>query len=287
MGNADKSMTWEQTVEMFRKDPEKRRLLYFCYLDDPLIIAARRFADSEEWRSVRKILPKTAGKALDIGAGRGISSYALALDGWDVTALEPDGSQIVGAGAIRRLAAEDGLKINVIEQYGEKLPFDDNTFDVVYLRQVLHHASDMPLFIREVRRVLRPRGLFIATREHVITRQSDLGRFLETHDTNKYHGGENAYTLGDYKSAFAQGGLKLVKVLGPMDSPINYYPMTHEEWRLTCSWPVSAILGKKIAGKIWNERHLPGLFLLRTTSTIRSKLNNRPGRMFSFVLQKL
>ena len=160
-------MTWEQTVEMFRTDPEKSRLLYLCYLDDPLIFAARRFANSEEWESVRKFLPKTAGKALDIGAGRGISSYALALDGWDVTALEPDGSQVVGAGAIRNLAEESGLKITVIEHYGEKLSFDDNTFEIVYLRQVLHHATDMPQFIREVYRVLKPGGLFIATREHV------------------------------------------------------------------------------------------------------------------------
>lgn len=186
-------MTWEQTVEMFRLDTQKSHIIYYCYLDDPLIDAANRFANSEEWKAVQKILPGSRGKALDIGAGRGISSFAMACDGWEVTALEPDPSPLVGAGAIRKLAAENDLKINVIEQYGEKLPFGDSTFDVVYLRQVLHHATDMPLFIREVRRVLKPRGLFIATREHVITRQSDLGEFLETHGTNKYHGGENAY----------------------------------------------------------------------------------------------
>ena len=46
------------------------------------------------------------GQALDVGAGRGIASYALAREGFTVTVLEPDDSHLVGAGAIRSLAEE-------------------------------------------------------------------------------------------------------------------------------------------------------------------------------------
>lgn len=41
----------------------------------------------------------------------GISIYALAKLGWRVTALDPDPSTIVGAGAFRLLAEESSLPI--------------------------------------------------------------------------------------------------------------------------------------------------------------------------------
>ena len=64
--------------------------------------AAQRYWDSTEWKAVHQFLPATKGDALDIGAGRGISWYPLAANGFpNVTALEPNPSDIVGAGAIR------------------------------------------------------------------------------------------------------------------------------------------------------------------------------------------
>jgi ubiquinone/menaquinone biosynthesis C-methylase UbiE len=40
----------------------------------------------------------------------------------------------------------------------ERLPFDDNSFDIVYSWGVLHHSPNTANAIREVRRVLRPGG---------------------------------------------------------------------------------------------------------------------------------
>src|SRR6202040_1201267 len=123
----------------------------------------------------------------------GISSYALARDGWRVTALEPDPSDVVGAGAIEQLAAVSNLPIEVVRDWGETLPFADATFDLVYGRQVLHHARDLRTLCAEMGRVLKSGGTFLATREHVIFRDADLAVFLAEHPLHRLYGGENAY----------------------------------------------------------------------------------------------
>jgi 2-polyprenyl-6-hydroxyphenyl methylase / 3-demethylubiquinone-9 3-methyltransferase len=52
------------------------------------------------------------------------------------------------------------LDIEYIESYGEKLPFDDNSFDIVFCCDVLEHVSDVPKVISEISRVLKKGGLF-------------------------------------------------------------------------------------------------------------------------------
>ena len=138
------SLTWEQAVRWLRQQPEQAELVLACFYDDPLLEAAWRFAASEEWLATSRLLGASTGIALDLGAGRGITSYALARAGWQVVSLEPDSSALVGAGAIRALATETGLPIRVIEEHAENLPFRESTFELVFGRQILHHARDLP-----------------------------------------------------------------------------------------------------------------------------------------------
>ena len=115
-----------------------------CCNDDPLEVAANRFSCSDEWFSVEKLIQLyLPGKVLDIGAGRGISSYAFDRLGCDVTAMGPYPSALVGAEAIQALMKNVQLPINIVQDFGEVLPFESNTFDIVYGRAVLHHAQDL------------------------------------------------------------------------------------------------------------------------------------------------
>ena len=191
-------MTWEQAVDWLKLQPQHTALTKACFYDDPLIEAAQRYSVSTEWQAVRHLLKGLSGKALDIGAGRGISSYALAKDGWSVTALEPDPSASVGAGAVRQLAVEADISINVVQEWGEKLPFASGEFDLVYCRAVLHHADDLNALCIEAARVLREGGMMIATREHVLTNHGELQRFLRAHPLHDLYGGEHAYLLPEY-----------------------------------------------------------------------------------------
>lgn len=226
-------MTWEESVAWLRKQPDKQDIVKACFYDDPLDAAAARFHTCAEWSAVRELLPKPSpgDAALDLGSGRGIAAYALAKDGWRVTALEPDPSNLVGAGAIRELMTQTGLGITVVEEWGEKLPFGDASFDLVHARQVLHHARDLRALCSEMARVLRPGGVFIASREHVISCQEDLSVFLDAHPLHHLYGGENAFTLDAYLSSLRAAGLQVEQTIGPWDTDINLYPLTIERIR--------------------------------------------------------
>jgi SAM-dependent methyltransferase len=52
-----------------------------------------------------------------------------------------------------------GMRADFVLADGERLPFADNSFDVVYSNGVLHHTPDTAGGVRELHRVLRPGGV--------------------------------------------------------------------------------------------------------------------------------
>jgi SAM-dependent methyltransferase len=265
------TISWEQAVSRLRNDPTQAELVHACFYDDPLELSARRYFGSSEWCALQDLLPSEKGKALDLGAGRGIVAYALARSGWTVTAVEPDPSDIVGAGAIRVLAQVADLPIEVVQSVGEKLPFPDSSFDLVHCRAVLHHAKDLRALCAEVARVLRPGGLLIASREHVISKESDRVRFLEQHPLHHLYGGENAYTKATYLAAIAGAGLKLERALNPFETDINLFPGTKVEFK--------ARIAKRFGLPVQNV--IPDLVLCWL-----GRFNSAPGRLYTFLARK-
>lgn len=273
-------ITWEQAVEQLRRDPAQAELVLSCYYDDPILGAAERFAASEEWAALQAWLPPR-GRVLELGAGRGIASWAFAKAGWEVTALEPDPSEVVGAGAIRALARDTGVSIEVVEEWGESLPFPEERFDLVYGRAVFHHARDLDAFCREAARVLKPGGSLILTREHVLSREEDLGQFFKTHHLHKLYGGENAFTLDRYLSAIRAGGLTVARVVGPKSSPVNYAPETTEEVARTLKERRKKRLGFwKSLIRGWSDAQF-----LEEAALWEEKMK-MPGRLYSFAAKK-
>jgi SAM-dependent methyltransferase len=277
-------MSWEAAVVWLRGEPRFQRLVLDAYYDDPLLGAAERYRKGEEWQEILKLAgPAVASMSvLDVGAGRGISSYAFAKAGARVSALEPDPSDIVGAGAIRSLAHEAKLSISVVADKSEKLPFADSSFDIVFARAVLHHADDLPAACSEFFRVLKKGGQLIGVREHVISRPDDLPAFLKIHPLHSLYGGENAYLLSYYEQTIQAAGFELLKTLAPLESAINYAPYTRETLIEGVAHRIPISIVAKPFARLLKSINWLGNIALR----IASRFDHRPGRLYSFVARR-
>ncbi len=106
---------------------------------------------------LNKLIPE--GKsALEVGCGGGIMCEEIARIGFNTVGIDPSEPSIKTA---TEHAIESGLKVNYVNGTGEALPFDDNSFDVVFSCDVLEHVQDLPVVISEISRVLKPEGVFI------------------------------------------------------------------------------------------------------------------------------
>lgn len=274
-------MTWEEAVKELRSNPANHQSILDNYFDEDIFASAERFFQSDEFNALAQLLPSHAKTLLDIGAGRGIASYAFARKGLQVTALEPDTSNDVGSGAIKAIASTYNLPIKVEESFGEQLPFASDFFDVVYARQVLHHAHNLEQFCKEAARVLKPGGLFIATREHVISKESDLALFLAQHPLHKQYGGEHAFTLKQYLDSIKSAGLQIKKVLHPYATVINYAPLTENQLKDLFRESLAGIAGNFLANCIIENKNI---FTFLTH--LKASRFNQPGRLYSFIATK-
>ncbi len=107
------------------------------------------------------VLGDVRGKrVLDLGAGMGGFTVALAREGACVQAVEFNGAYC----RIARLRGRRyGLDLPVVQAAGEALPLADGSFDLVCSWDVLEHVQDPPAVLREIHRVLRPGGAALLT----------------------------------------------------------------------------------------------------------------------------
>lgn len=143
-----------------------------CF-EDGMLHALRsgipRFA--EEYRQSQKerllkdfVQSKKANRLLDLGCGNGWFCYELAelspgtrFYGIDISTFRID--------MFKRHIEESGSqdRMEAASANGENLPFPDNSFDLVVMREVLEHLQEPAKTFLEIHRILIPGGYLLIT----------------------------------------------------------------------------------------------------------------------------
>jgi 2-polyprenyl-6-hydroxyphenyl methylase / 3-demethylubiquinone-9 3-methyltransferase len=97
-------------------------------------------------------------RCLDVGCGGGLLAEEFAKLGFRVTGVDPSEPSLETA---RGHAIQEGLEIEYVAAPGEDLPFEDDTFEIVYCCDVLEHVDSVERTLAETARVLRPGGAYL------------------------------------------------------------------------------------------------------------------------------
>ncbi|KAI5958871.1 hypothetical protein KGF57_002305 [Candida theae] len=131
-------------------------------------------SDTHAWRTVDNstkfitTVLKPNFHVLDVGCGPGSITIDLAKNyltsGGSVIGVEPTSELIDTANNLKETTEPqlDNIKFQIGSVY--ELPFEDNTFDLVYAHQVVIHLQDPIKGLKELARVAKPGG-FVAVKD--------------------------------------------------------------------------------------------------------------------------
>lgn len=169
-----------------------------------------KLAAAEEPK-IRDFRERTAGRAegkvLEIGGGTGLN---LPFYGSDVqlTVAEPNPHM---ARRLIRKAKDLGVKVTIVSDVGERLPFHDGEFDSVVSTLVLCSVGNLPDVLKEAKRVLKPDGTFYFF-EHVAAETKWKRRFQDWFNGPWKYLGDGCNLNRDIAAVIRQSGFQSVEI---------------------------------------------------------------------------
>lgn len=141
--------------EMIGLQAEKHELV-----DEDALLTTEQYAlhlmHSAAYRHAARIVEGQS--VLDIGCNTGYGSIILSEHADHVVGVDVSGHAIALA---KKKIRSENLRFEVID--GMRLPFLDNTFDIITCFQLIEHLVEYESFMAEAKRVLRPDGIVLFT----------------------------------------------------------------------------------------------------------------------------
>jgi SAM-dependent methyltransferase len=174
------------------------------------------FADLDEYHfdklhHLLRLIPfdnYSGQRVLDVGCGAGTDLVRFARHGARVTGVDIADSAI----ALARLnVRHHGLSAGLLVADGERVPFADGAFDLVYAHGVVQYTANGRRLVEECRRVLRPGGQAIF---QVYNRLSWLNALSKIMKVDLEHADAPAlctYSIGEFRSLLT--GFSRVRII--------------------------------------------------------------------------
>jgi len=114
------------------------------------------FGQDPRWRRflVSRVDAGRESRVLDVATGTGLVARTL-VGTYGCTVVGVDQS----AGMLAEARRRSNGRIELVEASADALPFDDASFDALTFTYLLRYVSDPPATLRELARVVRPRGV--------------------------------------------------------------------------------------------------------------------------------
>jgi len=167
-------------------------------------------------------------KILEVGAGMGGDSVFLAKKGGEVTVIDFTKEALALIGENAKKAKVD---ITTVQADARRIPFPDNTFDIIFHQGLLEHFKNPDELLREQKRVLKLGGYLLV----------DVPQRYTTYTVKKhllmlfgkwFAGWEREFSIGELEGLLRHVGLTPVQSYG-----WGYYGKLYHlrHWRLG-SW---------------------------------------------------
>lgn len=136
-------------------------------------------------------------RVLDVGCGAGTDLARFAQGGALVTGVDLSASAIALA---RQNFAQRGLTGEFHEANGERLPFPDDTFDLVFAHGVVQYTPDGQALVDECRRVLKPGGEAVFQVYNRVSWLNALSKLMKVPLEHEDAPVLRKYSIGEFKA---------------------------------------------------------------------------------------
>ncbi|MEK7623277.1 MAG: class I SAM-dependent methyltransferase [Patescibacteria group bacterium] len=160
---------------------------------------------------------------LDVGCGTGASVI-------DLKKIFGRGADVVGVDVVKlqielaqKKIKQYGVVAEVLWYDGKSLPFPDASFDAIYTSDVLGHVADVPAWLKELNRVLKPfdsaqgkpGGVLAMFSESKLGKHAWIRKYLFNHGLNvdphaQFH--ISLYSKSELKQLIANSGFEIKKM---------------------------------------------------------------------------